>query len=133
MKLKEAQYAKTLYEVTKDKDQKEIDIVVSGFFKLLVKNGQFNLAKKIIAKFESFWNEKKGIIEVEVITRAEMGKENLVRVEEYIKGKYEAKEVLINNKVDEKINGGIIIKVEDEILDGSVANQLKMLKNNLSK
>jgi len=133
MKLKEAQYAKTLYEVTKDKDQKEIDIVVSGFFKLLVKNGQFNLAKKIIAKFESFWNEKKGIIEVEVITRAEMGKENLVRVEEYIKGKYEAKEVLINNKVDEKIKGGIIIKVEDEILDGSVANQLKMLKNNLSK
>lgn len=133
MKLKEAQYAKTLYEVTKNKERHEIDGVVSSFFKILVQNGQLGLAKKIITKFESFWNEKEGIIEAKVITRSEIKKESLMVVENYIKEKYEAGKVVLRNEVDASIQGGVIIKVGDEILDGSIVNQLKKLKNNLSK
>lgn len=133
MKIKEAQYAKTLYALTKDKDQKEIDGVVSGFLKLLIKNNQIKLASKIIQKFNEIWNAGEGIVEAEITSTHKLESAQLHKIESYLKEKYDSKKVLINNKVDESIKGGIIIKVKDEILDGSIANQLKMLKTNLSK
>ena len=133
MKLREAQYAKTLYEVTKGKSQQEIDGAVSEFFKVLIKNGQLNLAKKIIDKFGQIWNKEEGIIDAEVISRNKLEDYQIREIESYLIRKYSAQKISINNKVDEKIKGGVIIRVEDEILDGSIANQLKMLKNNLSK
>ena len=133
MKLKEAQYAKTLYALTKDKSPKEINGVISNFIKVLAKNGQIKLATKIIQKFNDIWNTGEGIVEAEVITRSEIEKGELRKVEVYLKEKYKAKKVIIHNVIDESIKGGIIIKVKDEVLDGSIANQLKMLKTNLSK
>ena len=133
MKIKETQYAKTLYALTKNKDHHEIDGVVSNFLKVLIKNGQVKLATKIIQKFNEIWNSDEGIIEAQVVSTHKLESAQLHKIESYLKEKYDSKKVLINNKVDESIKGGIIIKVKDEVLDGSIANQLKMLKNNLSK
>jgi F-type H+-transporting ATPase subunit delta len=68
-----------------------------------------------------------------VVGRTDVSPDILEKVKEFVKKKYGAKEVEINIEIDEKIKGGIIIKVGDEILDGSVSSQLKRLKNILSK
>jgi len=133
MKLKEAQYAKALYESTRDKKHGDVDGVISGFVNVLAKNGQIKLVSKIIQKFNQIWNEGEGIVEAQVISTHKLENAQLHKIESYLKEKYDSKKVLINNKIDEKIKGGIIIKVKDEILDGSLSNPLKMLKNNLSK
>ncbi len=41
------------------------------------------------------------------------------------------KEIILDETINEKILGGIIIKIDDLLIDGSVANQLKRIKNNL--
>ena len=145
MKIKENQYAKTLYALTKDKDHKEINGVVSNFIKVLAKNGQIKLATKIIQKFNEIWNAGEGIIEAEITSTHKLESAQLHKIESYLKEKYlpatlrvamqagDTKKVIIHNVIDKSIKGGIIIKVKDEILDGSIANQLKMLKTNLSK
>lgn len=155
MKLKEIQYAKTLYALTKDKSPKEINGVVSNFIKILAKNGQIKLATKIIQKFNEIWNASEGIVETEVISFRKLDKSELHKIEKYIEEKYlpatlrlpemqplqagvamqasKAKKIVIHEKIDKSIKGGIIIKVKDDVLDGSIANQLKMLKINLSK
>ena len=43
------------------------------------------------------------------------------------------KEIITNNIIDKNIKGGIIIKVGDEVLDGSVSAQLKRLEKELVK
>ena len=133
MKIKEGKYAQTLYELTNGKNNSDINAVVSNFIKVLAKNGQIKLASKIIQKFNEIWNAGEGIVEAEVISTHKLESAQLHKIESYLKEKYETKKVLINNKIDESIKGGIIIKVKDEVLDGSIANQLKMLKTNLSK
>ena len=133
MKITPTQYAKSLYGLTAGKNNREIDGVVSGFLKLLIKNNQVKLATKIIQKFNEIWNAGEGITEAQVISTHKLESAQLHKIESYLKEKYDSKKVLINNKINESIKGGIIIKVKDEILDGSVANQLKMLKTNLSK
>lgn len=133
MKISATQYAKSLYETTAGKSEPEIDGVVAGFVKLLRKSRKMKLADKIIAKFSEIYNRENSTVEAEITTRYKIQDTRYKQVEDFIKKKYSVREVILNNIVDEKIKGGIIIKVGDEILDGSVARQLRELKNNLIK
>lgn len=132
MKISAQQYAKTLLELTENKTEKEISGVVVRFTEVLKKNKQMKNAAKIIEKFSKLYNTKHGIVEASVTSSRELSSDQVHQVEKFIKEKYSAKEVFIKNIVDEKIKGGIILKVGDEVLDGSIANQLKRLEKSLS-
>lgn len=131
MRVSAKQYAQTLYELAKGKNEPEVKDIIGKFADNLTRNNQLKISEKIIEKFKEIWNEKHGIVEAEVITREEVSTEVRTQVRTYVSNKYEAKEVVINNKIDESIKGGLIIKVRDEILDASVSNSLKNLKISL--
>ncbi len=124
MKVTATQYANTLYELTDGKSKQKIDDVVVGFLRVLQKNNQLKMAGKIIEKFNGIYNQKKGIIEAEVTSREELCGEVRTKVLTYVSNKYKAKEVVLNNKIDVNIKGGIIIKVGDEIIDASIKTHL---------
>jgi ATP synthase F1 delta subunit len=133
MKITVNQYAKSLYAATKDKSQKEMDGLISSLVKILAKNRQIKLSSKISKKFQEISNKENGIVEALVVSARKLDEKTLKNIESFVKDKYAAKKIVLENKIDEKIKGGMIIQIGDEILDGSIANQLKMLKNNLSK
>lgn len=133
MKITSVQYAKALYEATERKSQNEIDNAVENFVKILAKNNQIKNAGNIIKKFGEIWNKKEGIVEAEIISWEALSNESLNNVSKYVSNKYKAKKVVLNNRIDKNIRGGIIIKVGDEIMDGSVERQLKELKSSLEK
>ncbi len=127
MKVTASQYAATLYELTQNKNKSEIGAVVKKFIDMLAKNNQLKMAGKIMEKFNGIYNQKKGIVEAEITTREEVSTEVYTKVHTYVSNKYKAKEVVIKNKIDEQIKGGIIIKVGNEILDASIKNRLNSL------
>lgn len=133
MKITTQQYARSLYEATKGKSPKEIGVFVSNFIKILVRNKQKKLLPKISQKFNEIWNKENKIAEIVVTSAKKLDEKNLKSIEKFIKNKYSAKEVILNNIIDEKIRGGIIIKIGDEILDGSISSQLKTLKECLKR
>jgi ATP synthase F1 delta subunit len=133
MKITATQYAKSLYELTDGKTKQDINGVVVGFVKVLQKNNQIRLVKNIIEKFSNLYNQKNGIVEAEITTKEEVRSEVRTRVCTYVSNKYKAKEVVLNNKVDKDIKGGIIIKVGDEIVDASIGKSLVELKRVLMK
>lgn len=128
MKLSAKQYAKTLYEITKDKSQSEIDEIIDNFVKFLVSNNQTKMAEKIIDRFKEISNEKEEIVEAEVTSREKLGQDLVDKLSSFVKEKYKAKKVIFDNKIDENILGGVIIRVKDEVLDGSVRHQLKNME-----
>jgi F-type H+-transporting ATPase subunit delta len=133
MKISIKQYSQTLFDLTENKSQEEILIIVKKFAEILKENGQLKNTEKIMEKFGELYNEAHGIILAEIVSREKLNDELVEKLKSYIKEKYSAKVVEIENIIDEKIKGGIIIRVGDEIIDGSVANELKKLKNILSK
>ncbi|MCX6763123.1 MAG: ATP synthase F1 subunit delta [Candidatus Moranbacteria bacterium] len=133
MKITPVQYAKALYESTRDKKHGEIDVIIGNFFQLLVKNNQTKFAPKIIGSFHKIWNKEGGIVEAEVITRNKIQDTITKQIEKFIKEKYKAEKVVINNKINENIKGGVIIKVGDEVMDGSISAQLANLKKQLAQ
>lgn len=133
MKISNQQYATALFEATHGKSQSEINSAVANFVKILEKNNQVKNFNGIINKFSEIWNKEEGIVEAEVVSAEKLSGELVDKLSRFIKEKYKTKEVSIVNKIDKSIKGGIIIKVGDEVMDSSVAGQLKKLKSSLEK
>ncbi len=133
MKISIKQYSQTLFELTDGKSEQDVLVVVGKFAQHLKDAGQLKNAGRIMEKFGELYNTAHEIVIAEVVSREKLNSDMIEKLKNYIKEKYSAKEVIVNNIIDEKIQGGLIIRVGDEVLDGSVANQLKKLKNILSK
>lgn len=133
MKITAKQYAKTLFELTDNKSQQEIDSCVLGFAQVVRKNRQVKLFPKILESFNVIWNSSKNIIEAEVTSKEKLDSESEKKIEMYLKEKYKAEKVLIDNRIDQKIIGGIIIRVGDEVMNQSISEQLKKLEKELTK
>jgi F-type H+-transporting ATPase subunit delta len=131
MKATATQYAKTLYEMTKDKNHSEIDDAVLNFTKFLEKNSQMKMSGAIAKKFGEIYNSQNGIVEAEVASAHKLESSQIHKVESFLKGKYRAKEVVLNNRIDESIKGGIVVRVGDEVMDGSVERKLRDLSLSL--
>ena len=133
MKITARQYAKTLYEVTKDKNHEEINGIISQLVDIFRKNSQLRLKNDIIKRYEEIYNQEKGIISAKVFSRKKLDGEMEKEISEFIKKKYKAEKVETENNIDESIKGGIIIRIGDEVLDGSLDRKLKELKSALEK
>jgi F-type H+-transporting ATPase subunit delta len=133
MKATAIQYAKALYEATKDKDQKEIDGLLVDFVKVLSKNNQIRMAGNVSKKFREVYNRENGIVEAEVISCEKLDEAIEKKIKDYIKDKYSAKEVIVNNIIDKSIKGGVIVKVGDKVMDSSIERQLRELKDVLTR
>jgi F-type H+-transporting ATPase subunit delta len=133
MKITAKQYAQTLFELTKDKDEIEIQAVISKFLVVLKKRGDFKMKMDIIQQFQRIFNEANGIVEVKIISQQELKQDQLEKIEQLVKNKYQANQVILKNDIQKEILGGIMMQVGDEVMDGSVAGQLKRMRNSLNK
>ncbi len=125
-----SQYAQALYEVLEKKSQDEVNNAISNFIKILAKNNQLHFKEAIIKKIEEIYNQKNGIVEAEIVeARKQKDAQIYEKIKNYIREKYKAKKVILNDKIDKSLKGGIIIKTKSEIIDGSIQHQLEKLEN----
>ncbi len=128
MKITAKQLAQTLYDLTDGKSAPVAEKAVADFALYMYRERKLKLAEKIIGQFGKIYNKKNGIVEAEAITAEKLSEGVAKKVKDYVERKCDAKKVILKNIIDENIKGGIIIKVGDEILDGSIAGKLGELK-----
>ena len=128
MKITTKQYARALYELTRDKRKAEVKEAVSRFVKLLARSNKLKLADKIIEQFCEIYNREHKIVEGEVVSARELDERLLEEIENSVREKHNAEKVFLGNTVDESLKGGFVLKVGDEVVDGSVKERLNDLK-----
>ena len=133
MKISTSQYAQALLELTNGKSEQEVNMITKKFAAQLKRDGQLKNSKKILDKFEEAYNGAHGIVKATIVMRQASTDSSVKEIEEFVKKKYGATQVEMEMVVDAAIKGGIIIKVGDEVMDGSIAHKLDRLKNILSK
>jgi F-type H+-transporting ATPase subunit delta len=131
MKINPKKYALALYESVA-LEEGAIENLLKNFVKILVKNNDLSKAKKIEIEFNKIWNKKKGIVDANIISAKKTDQETLEIIENYIKKISGSPNVNMQEEIDKNMIGGIIIKYEDKILDGSLRTSLKTLKEKLS-
>ncbi|MFA6255176.1 MAG: ATP synthase F1 subunit delta [Patescibacteria group bacterium] len=130
MKISAKKYAISLFEAVQDLDHKQADKVIKKFVLVLAKNQALSLAPKIIEEFENYSRQKQGIQKVEIKTARPLSKSDEKEITSQLKKRL-GKEIQAEKIVDESLIGGMIIKIGDNLIDGSIKMQLINLKNNL--
>lgn len=132
MKYSSKNYAQALIDSLSGAGPADENQILDNFVKVLAENNDLRLFEQISEEFHKLELAKKGITQVEVTTAHPINRENeqeiLDQLNRIAKGHYEVKK-----KVDESLIGGVIIRMEDQMIDASVKNNLEQLKDNLEK
>jgi F-type H+-transporting ATPase subunit delta len=108
----------------------DVDKVIGRFLSLLVQKKRAVLLPEIAEAYQSMVDAEKNICHGNVVSAVELSEElqaNVQRVLEKLTGK----KVKLSTSVDPAIIGGIIAKVGDLVLDGSIKTQLAGLKDSI--
>lgn len=104
--------------------------LVGSFLKLLSSRRQLGQLEAICDAFEKLMDEKLGKIEVDVTVSRKLTNQELEIVRQRISVAIR-KEAVVHQYVDESILGGIIIRVGDQLIDGSVKAQLESMRRKM--
>ncbi|MBB2151173.1 ATP synthase F1 subunit delta [Pedobacter gandavensis] len=111
----------------------KVNVVTKAFLKLIVNKGRsailFGMAKSFIQQY----NAIKGIVTAEVTSAIELTDANRTEIVALVKKEVGANEVVIKEKVNDKLIGGFILKVGDKQFDASIANGLNKLKKEFAQ
>lgn len=95
----------------------------------LLDKKRLNLLKAIVTEFLKIYYEKHRIVEAEATFAVTPSNEQLQKLLDKLKAK-ENKEVRLRTKIDKGILGGVIIKIEDRIIDASIKREIEVFRNN---
>lgn len=100
------------------------------FIKLLARKDRINLLDQITEAFIEKYKEYAGIITVEVYVARELSDGQLKSLHEELEQKTQ-KKVDMNINVDESLKGGMAIRIDDTVIDGTVKHKLVELEESL--
>ena len=110
----------------------DLDVRVRNFLALLVRQDRIDLLPDILSTFHLLLNQHRGIQVIEVTSAEPLGQADLDRVATRLAG-YLGKEVVIEERVDPSIIGGLVARIGDMVLDGSVRGRLERLRIALAR
>ncbi len=120
------QFAKALYEVTKDLPKSQLPETMEQFVLILQKNNKLKKADYIIEEFINYSKKQEGVKMVEVTAARKLDQTILNKLKKTFGEKSEITEIINKNLL-----GGIKIKVDDLVYDASLKTQLGKLKQSL--
>lgn len=120
------QYAVAFYQTLKDLPENKLASALQEFTALLARDRKLKQADKIIDEFIHYAKKQDGLVEIEITAARELDEKTIKKIKSNFGDRVEA-----TVKVDQNILGGIKIKTDDKILDGSLKTQLLKLKESI--
>jgi F-type H+-transporting ATPase subunit delta len=108
----------------------EVDTVMGNFLNLLVQKKRAEILPEIAESYKVMVDDAKNISHGNVISAVELSDELKLNVQTVLE-KLTGKKVELTTSVEPAILGGIIAKVGDLVLDGSIKTQLAGLKDSI--
>lgn len=107
-----------------------IDKIAANFLNLLVEKKRAEILPEIAEAFQAMVDEEKNISHGSVTSAVELSDELQGKVQAALE-KLTGKKVELSTSVDPSLIGGIVAKVGDLVLDGSIKTQLAGLKDSI--
>lgn len=100
------------------------------FVRLLLRNRRLALAPGVQETFDEMYLAEQGIAYADVTTAIPLSADEETRVAASLM-RFTGKTIKLRTHVDPDIIGGILARVGDQLIDGTVTSQLRQLKNRL--
>ena len=131
MKITPKQYALLLLDLEKEGlDEAVMEKRLGNFVEVLRRNKDISKVSKIERIYSSLKKEEKGLLDAQVTSAKELSEDQLEEIKKKLSAKYDVdeKKISIQKIIDEKLRGGFIVRVENEIIDASVKAKINQLK-----
>jgi len=114
------------------KDQTEMSDLLFRFLGLLVEKNRTDYFRDIVRVYEKLCDEYNNIVRAEVTAATDLDERIIEKIASSIK-EMTGKTVIVEFRKDPDLIGGVIAKVGDLVLDGSVRTQLRNIKETLKR
>ena len=104
---------------------------MANFLKVLARHQRLDCLRAILLQTHKIYDKMQYRIPVELTTAAPLGDAELSRIADDLRKKIGG-EPVIRHRVDPDLIGGVVIRIGDVVHDGSIANQLKLLRKRMS-
>lgn len=109
-----------------------ISKLMHNFLGILNEKGRTTLLPEIAAAYHDLLNQQLNRIEVDVTVAEELSADQLEQVRQRI-GAALGKQTVVRQNVDESILGGLVLQIQDRMIDASVRSQLNLMRSQLMR
>lgn len=109
-----------------------VSSVTAAFLLLLFDKGRIAYLDAINGAYKELADELKGIARASVVAAAELSDDTVEKIRSGL-GRLTGKEVVLTVSQDSALIGGIVTRIGDLVLDGSIRTQLLNLKETLKR
>ena len=97
---------------------------------LLVAKKRLRIVPSLVVEYRRLVNAAQGVVEADVITAIPITDQEAERIGKDLAG-ITGKTVMLGAKVDHEIMGGLVVRLGDKLMDGSVRTRLQELRRRL--
>ncbi len=108
-----------------------VNTVTLQFLEVLVDKRREDVMETIDTAFRHVVDERTGVVRAQVTSAVPLTPDELEKAKNAIK-QMTGKRVEVEQRIDKSIIGGLIVRVGDRLMDGSVTGQLAILKKSLA-
>ena len=106
--------------------------IMSSFLSLLFDKGRIRHVKDIYSLYEKLSDELSGIVRADVVSATTLSDDAISEIRDAL-AKKTGRKVTVETSVDPDLIGGVVTKIGDLVLDGSVRSQLIGIKESLQR
>ncbi len=107
-----------------------ISVYTVNLIKLLIDKNRIFILSLISDHYKEHLNKKRNISTAKVITAVEIDEETRNRLKEKLENIFNEK-IIIETTIDKEIIAGMIVRIGDKIIDGSIKTKLETMKKQL--
>ena len=107
-----------------------VSTLLANFLGVVNQKGRLGLLRQIASAYQELLDEQLGKIEVDVFVAQKLSPDQLEQVRHRV-GSALKRDAVVYQYVDPSVIGGLVIRVEDRLLDASVRAQLRAIRRQL--
>lgn len=108
----------------------KVSPLIWNFMGVLNAHGRIGQLAQIADAYEDLLEEQMGIVEVDVTVAQRLDPDQLEQVRQRV-SQVLGKTAVVHQYVDESIIGGVVLRVQDKLIDASVRHQLETLRRRM--
>jgi len=113
-------------------DKVNISKVMASFLLLLFDKGRFGFLNDINEFYKKLADELKGVVRASLVSATELSSETVEKIRTTL-SKKTGKDIILEVEQDPSLIGGIVSRIGDLVLDGSIKTQLLNMRESLKR
>ena len=127
-KISSKNIAEAVYEATEGKSGGDLEVAIKRSAQILKDKRMLGKSDEVISALSNIFDKKTGTIRAKITTAKNIKQEEKSRLENEIKERYKAQNVISEFFEKEELLGGMKVEVGDEVLDSTYSHKLHKLE-----